>query len=299
MEKRKLLFGSQIFLIAIIMTFIVSCSAKTHSSNTYCIESSDGQVISYNVFGDGDVTLVFIHGLGCDSRYWREQIPYFAEKYRMVTIDLAGHGHSQQTRKIYSLESFAQDVKAVVEKLDAKKVILIGHSLGGGVIAEATKLIPNRVIGLIGADTLQNVEESMSKEAVAQMVQGYKTDFKATMKPFAEQMMVEDMNPELKQWIIDDVSAANPVVVISAFEEFMAKFDNYDMANTFKEIKVPVKCVNSDFWPTDAEVNRRYMSSFEVSIIKGVGHFPMLERPDEFNKLLNRSIKEIIRDSSR
>lgn len=298
MTKRRFLLGCQIVLLLAVMTFITSCSTKENYGKVYCVESSDGQIISYNVFGDGDVTLVFIHGLGCDSRYWREQIPYFAEKYRMVTVDLAGHGNSQQTRKIYSLEAFGQDVKAVVEKLDADKVILIGHSLGGGVIAEAAKLMPNHVIGLIGVDTLQNVEESVSKEEVTQIAEAFKRDFKAAVKPFVESMMVKDMNPELRQWIIDDISSANPAVMISAFEEFMAKFYNKALANTFKETKVPVKCVNSDLWPTDVEANRRYMSSFDVYIIKGVGHFPMLERPDEFNKLLNRSIKEIIRDSS-
>jgi pimeloyl-ACP methyl ester carboxylesterase len=67
------------------------------------------------------------------------------------------------------------------------------------------------------------------------------------------------------------------------------------MANLFKQVKVPVRCVNADLWPTNPEVNRKYMSSFEVTIIKGAGHFVMLERPREFNEKLNNYIKEIIK----
>ncbi|MGA2916429.1 MAG: alpha/beta hydrolase [Sedimentisphaerales bacterium] len=295
MKKGEILLGFQVVLFAAVMVFVSFCSAMTPYGNVGCDRSFDGELISYSVFGGGDVTLVFVHGWSCDSRYWREQIPYFAKKYRVVVLDLAGHGNSSQTREVYSLESFGQDVRAVVEELDAKKVILIGHSMGGGVIAEAAKLMPNRVIGLIGVDTLQNVEDSMSREDVARIVDGFKKDFKSEVRAFVEPMLPKDVNPELKKWIIDDISSEPPNIAISAFEEYITKFDNKAMANTFREIKAPVRCVNADLWPTSVEVNRRYMSSFDVTIIKGAGHFVMLERPDEFNKLLNRSIKEIIR----
>jgi pimeloyl-ACP methyl ester carboxylesterase len=64
----------------------------------------------------------------------------------------------------------------------------------------------------------------------------------------------------------------------------------------FREVKVPVICINADLWPTNIEANRRYMMSFDVKIMKGAGHFLMLERPEEFNRLLDSSIKEIIRN---
>ncbi len=273
-----------------------SCSVKKPcGGQVRCVKSFDGEIISYNVYGKGDITLLFVHGWNCDSRYWREQVPYFAEKYQVVTIDLAGHGHSSQSRKVYSLESSGQDINAVAEELDAKKVILIGHSSGGDIIVEAAKLMPGRVIGLIGVDTLQNVEEAISKEDIAKMSDGFKKDFRGAIKTFVEQMMVKDINPELKKWIIDDMSSAPTTVALSAFEEYAAALENKKTANNFKEIRVPVRCVNADLWPTNIEVNRRYMQSFDVAIMKGVGHFLMLERPDEFNKLLSRSIEEITR----
>ena len=291
---KKLLIG-QAAIFAAIMVFAAPCSALTVYGNIGCVKSSDGELISYNVFGSGDVTLVFVHGWSCDSRYWREQIPHFAKKYQVVTVDLAGHGHSGQGRQVYSLESFSEDVKAVVEKLDAKKVILIGHSMSGEIVAKASTLMPGRVIGIIGVDTIQNVEDTMPKEEFDKMITGMKTDFKGTVKNFVEPMLGKDMKPELKEWIIDDMSAAPPNVATSAFEEYVQKFENKGIANLFKEVKVPVRCINADLWPTNPEVNRKYIASYNVVFMKNAGHFIQLERPDEFNKLLGYSIKELLK----
>jgi pimeloyl-ACP methyl ester carboxylesterase len=246
------------------MVFLTSCAAIKPNEKTRCVQSFDGETITYNVVGKGDITLLFVHGWSCDSRYWREQIPYFAKRYKVVTIDLAGHGHSGQNRKIYSLESFGQDVNAVMEELDAKKVILIGHSFGGEITAEAARLAPGRVIGIIGVDTLHNVEEAFSKEEAKQMIDGFRKDFRPATKAFIEKMMVKDVEPELKKWIIDDMSSAPPRVAISALEEYTAKIEDKKMGGVFREIKVPVRCVNADQWPTNPEVNRRYMASFDV-----------------------------------
>jgi pimeloyl-ACP methyl ester carboxylesterase len=289
--------GFLTILSAAVMIFAVSCSAKkTCGGQMRCVQSFDGDLISYNVYGKGDITLLFVHGWSCDSRYWREQVPIFAREYRVVTMDLAGHGNSSMGRKIYSVESFAQDVKAVIEAVNANKVIVIGHSFGGEIVATAASMEQKKVIGIIGVDTLQNVEEWYSREEASKLIgiDGFKKDFKASVKTFVEQMMGKDIDPELKKWIIDDMSSAPPNIAISALEEYTGTIADKKMISVFKEVKTPVRCINADLWPTKPEVNRKYMQSFDVSIMKGAGHFLMLERPDEFNKLLNRSIKEII-----
>jgi pimeloyl-ACP methyl ester carboxylesterase len=131
--------------------------------------SKDSTPISYEVYGAGEPTLVFVHGWSCDARYWKEQVPYFSRNYRVVTLDLAGHGHSGTARMHYTMKAFGEDVQAVTEATGGIKVILIGHSMGGSVIAEAARLMPGRVIGLIGIDTLENIEYPMTREALKKM----------------------------------------------------------------------------------------------------------------------------------
>ena len=77
-------------------------------------------------------------------------------------MDLAGHGNSSFNREEYTMVAFAEDIKAVIEKEQLESVILVGHSMAVGVIAEAAKLMPKRVKGIIGVDTSQNVALAVS-----------------------------------------------------------------------------------------------------------------------------------------
>lgn len=133
------------------------------------VPSKDGTPISYEVYGAGEPTLVFVHGWSCDARYWRAQLPYFSKNHRVVVLDLAGHGHSGTTRSQYTMRAFGEDVQAVTAATSSRSVILIGHSMGGSVIAEAARLMPGRVIGLIGIDTLDNIEYPLTREELEMM----------------------------------------------------------------------------------------------------------------------------------
>ena len=295
MKKIILQSKNAIVLSAIAIIFTLSCSTPTQNGQNRYAKSSDGEQISYNVYGKGDTALLFVHGWSCDSRYWREQVPHFAEEYCVITMDLAGHGNSGQHRKVYSLDGFAQDVKAVIEAVNPKKVILIGHSFGGEIVAYTAMLEPEKVIGIIGVDTLHNLDETFSKEEASKLIglDEFKKDFKPAVRNFVKQMMVKDVNQELLNWIIYDMSSAPPEVAISSLDEYVGAIADKKTINIFKEVKVPVICINADLWPTNIEANRRYMMSFDVKIMKGVGHFLMLEDPEKFNQLLEEIIKEL------
>ncbi len=296
MKKIILQSKNTIVLCAAAMLFAVSCSTPTQKNQNRYAKSFDGEQISYNVSGQGDTALLFVHGWSCDSRYWREQVPHFAEEYCVITMELAGHGKSGQHRKVFSLDGFAQDVKAVIEAVNPKKVILIGHSFGGEIVASTVKLEPEKVIGVIGVDTLHNLDETFTKEEGYKLIglDGMKKDFKPAVREFVKQMMAKDVNQKLSKWIMNDMSSAPREAAISALEEYVGSIADKKTINIFKEVNVPVICINADLWPTNIEANKRYMMSFDVKIMKGAGHFLMLERPEEFNKLLDSSIKEII-----
>jgi pimeloyl-ACP methyl ester carboxylesterase len=221
------------------------------------------------------------------------QVPYFADKYHVVTIDLAGHGHSGSERKTYSVLSFARDVKAVTEDIAAKRVILIGHSMAGEIAAEAAILMPGHVIGIIGIDTLHDVGYSLDKEIMEKDLRLLREDFTNQIRSSVREMLIPQTDPALAAWILDDMSAAPAEVAISAYKGYMELFLTGKAKEIFHNIKVPVRCLNADLWPTDIEANRRYIASFEVKIMEGCGHFPMLERPDEFNRLLEQTISEL------
>lgn len=260
----------------------------------HVVKSADGVPISYEVCGAGDPTLVFVHGWSCDARYWREQVSFFSKKHRVVVLDLAGHGHSGLSRTKYTMAAFGEDIKAVTEAVGADKVILIGHSMGGSVIAEAARLMPGRVIGLIGVDTLENVEYPLTQEEFVKMTAPLREDFQAGSREFVGQMLSTNTDAQLREWILSDMSAAPPAVAMSAMDEMMSQFISGEAAKVFEQVRVPVMSVNGSLWPINYEANRKHMLSYDAIVLTNADHFLMMDRPAEFNAALEEAVERLL-----
>ena len=285
-------------VFAIALALLIG-AAHAHAAWPGVALSKDGTPISYEVYGSGPTTLVFVHGWSCDARYWREQLPVFSGKYRVVALDLAGHGHSGSSRSRYTMEAFGEDVRAVVEATESESVILIGHSMGGSVIAEAARLMPKRVKGLIGVDTLGNIEYPITPEEVEQMQAPMKEDFQKGVRDFVKTMILPDTDPALAEWILSDMSSASSAVALSAMDELMSLYITGEAAKVFEEIPVPVISVNADLWPIDYEANRRHMHAYDAIVLKGADHFLMMDRPFEFNWALEQAIDKLMKGVDR
>jgi len=274
--------------------FLAVCLVQAQTEWPKIVPSKDGTPISYEIYGTGEPTLVFVHGWSCDARYWRAQLPYFSKKHRVVMIDLAGHGHSGSARSQYTMKAFGEDVQSVTEATGSHSVILIGHSMGGAVIAEAARLMPTRVIGLIGIDTLENIEYPMTRKELDQMVAPLKKDFRTGSRQFVKEMILSSTDPLIRDWILSDMSAAPPAVALSAMNEMMSQYITGESAKIFHEIRIPVFTVNGDLWPINYEANRRHMRSFDAIVLKEADHFLMMDRPEEFNRALEKAINTIL-----
>jgi pimeloyl-ACP methyl ester carboxylesterase len=274
----------------VLSAFIFGSTAQAQTEWPHVVLSKDGTSISYEVTGTGKPTLVFVHGWSGDARYWRAQVPVFSKKYRVVTLDLAGHGHSGTTRTRYTMDAFGEDLRAVVEATGSKKVILIGHSMGGSVIAEAARLMPDRVIGLIGVDTLENIEYPLTRDELQKMIAPLEKDFRSGSRQFVAEMIYPETDPQLREWILSDVSAAPPAVALSAINEMMKQYLTGDAAKVFDKIRIPVVTINGDLRPINYAANRRHMFSYDAIVLKNADHFLMMNRPEAFNRALDKAI---------
>ncbi len=284
--------------IAGIICLVVLGLSAAWADWPHVVKSVDGVPISYEVYGSGEPTLVFVHGWNCDARYWREQIPFFSKKHRVVVLDLAGHGHSGLSRTKYTMAAFGEDVKAAAESAGAGRVILIGHSMGGSVIAEAARLMPGRVIGLIGVDTLENVEYPLTQEEFVKMTAPLREDFQAGSRGFVGQMLSTNTDAQLREWILSDMSAASPAVAMSAMDEMMGQFISGEAAKVFEQVRVPVMSVNGSLWPINYEANRRHMLSYDAIVLTNADHFLMMNRPAEFNAALEEAVERLLKNVS-
>src|SRR5262245_35459020 len=118
---------------------------------------ADGVPIRFEATGAGEPALIFVHGWALDRRIWDDEVKRLSARHRVVALDLAGHGDSGGGRTEWTLAAFGEDVKAVAESVGAKRVVLVGHSMGGPVVLEAARRMPERVSGLILVDTLLDV----------------------------------------------------------------------------------------------------------------------------------------------
>ena len=251
--------------------------------------SADGILIHYHAEGQGEPVLLFVHCWSCSSAFWEEQVKYFAPTHRVVTLDLAGHGASGMGRKRYTIEAFGQDVRAVAEALDLKKVVLIGHSMGGPVALEAARLMPDRVVGLVPIDTLQDADMHPTPQQLDSFLDAFKKDFPTATRNLVRQIVPPTADTKIVASIADHMAGASSEVGISAMQEMFA----YDVPAALRAVKVPIKAINSGMRPTRLEVNRRYAPQFDALIMPNVGHFPMLESPDAFNRTLEQVIRDL------
>jgi pimeloyl-ACP methyl ester carboxylesterase len=279
-------------VIAVCAVLLAGAVPAFAASGKQTAVSADGIEIAFSVEGEGSPALVFVHGWCFDQSYWRNQLPEFAKTHAVVTVDLGGHGASGLGRKDWTVEAFGKDVAAVVEKLGLDRVILIGHSMGGAVIIETAKLIPDRVAALVGVDTYQDLEREIPDAAVEQFLGAFRNDFAGTAKGFVKQMFPAGADSALVESVTAKVLAAPNDVAVNVLGNVL----RYKPSGALAGLKIPVYAVNGDLYPTNIEAAKRQTHSFEVMIVPGCGHFPMLEKPTEFNKLLAETIAEIVKE---
>jgi pimeloyl-ACP methyl ester carboxylesterase len=262
----------------------------TASRTVASVKAPDGVEVRYETAGQGEPALVFVHGWSCDRSYWRAQIDHFGRSHRVVAVDLGGHGESGLGRKDWTMAAFASDVRAVVEALGPGKVILVGHSMGGPVILEAARLMPERVVALVSVDFFNEVDRRFSTKEREGFLAPMRADFpKATEGFVRQEMFIPRSDSKTADRIARDMAAGPPAVAISAMEHLL----RYDQGAALAGVKVPVRLINADKWPTDLAAARRHKPDVELAVMPAVGHFLMIEAPDEFNRLLARAVSEL------
>ena len=277
-------------LLRILLLVVFAFSAVQAQQKSEVVNASDGVPIHYSVQGKGDPALVFIHCWACNRHFWDNQVAEFSKTNRVVTIDLPGHGESGQGRKSYSVESYGDDVKTVVTKLNLKRVVLVGSSMGGPIALEATRRMPDRVLAIVPVDTLQNVEQKVPQEQLDAVFQQMQADFKTATTNLLNQFFFSPTTPAaVKERIINETIAQKPEVVLPILKAVFS----YDAAPGLREVKVPIRAINADRVPTDVAANRKYAPQFDVVIIKGTGHYPMLEDPVRFNQMLAEILRNL------
>jgi len=257
------------------------------------VASADGVPIKYEVSGAGEPALVFVHCWTCNRKFWDEQVDYFARYYRVVRLDLAGHGESGKGRKDFTMAAFGADVAAVVEQLGLKQVVLVGHSMGGPVSAEAEKRLGRqRVLGVVGVDIFHTgFQMPKDDKAATAFVKPFEDDFKGYGEKFMRSMFTPQSDPVLIDRIGGMVLGADKTMAVSALKNILVWYRR-DASASFDRLGDRLRNINADPLGQGRPLHR------SVVLVAGVGHFVAQEKPAEFNRALQAVVTQLVNGTS-
>ena len=150
--------------------------------------------------------------------------------------------------------------------------------------------MPDRVVAIVPVDSLLNVEQKISPEQLDEVIKQMQADYKGTITGLTNQFFFSPNTPAaVKERVIKDATSRPPELAIAILKGIL----NRDAVPALREIKVPIHAINGDRSPTDLPVNRKYAPQFDATILKGVGHYPMLEDPARVNQALADVLKKL------
>ncbi|OZI74870.1 alpha/beta hydrolase [Bordetella genomosp. 12] len=249
------------------------------------VTTASGVRAYYDHAGEGPV-LVMVHGASQDSLSWKHVLARFSQHYSVYVLDLPGHGKSDLPAHGAN-KTTPDNARYVVQFLQAlhlERVTLMGHSMGGGVVAQVAVFAPERVAGLVLVDgaSVNVVKSSGYNPHILSMAQINPGDwFEVTFRT----LMGSAVNDERIEDLIADARRCNPAV---AFADICA-FGGFRMETILAAIRCPVVIVEgAQDWsvpPESArEVLRQLRGQVAVEYIEwqNVGHFPQSECPELF-----------------
>lgn len=260
----------------------------------------DGTRLEYALAGQGRPALVLIHGGCCASSDWALQAAALADEFAVLTLDLRGHGLSSGAEGELSVGRWAADVNALIDALDLAPAVLVGHSLGSRIVAEAVWQKPDNAAALILLDGSRTVggratsappfdapppqEEDQSLPAILDRTIGPYADpatraqVIATMSSPPEAVMwaavraLEDWDRDRADRVLAGLPADLPVLAIQS-----TYHDKFTPRRSF---------VQAEETSPYLDGLRAALPGLQVAVLPETGHFSMMERPDAVTALI-------------
>lgn len=276
----------------LLWVLLASCtSQKTRSVDPfhYDPQAYERVRLHYQLKGQGDTTLLFIHGWNLDHAYWQQQALEFASSYRLVLLDLAGCGASGRKRVNWTIESFARDITRIIQQERLKNVVLVAHSMGGEIALDVAAANPQTVIGIIGVDNLKNVGMTI-QEGDEKGIQAYSQEFLANYPKMAEAMardMIVSKDSTVIHRIVQSYRQADPRIAVPTLLNLYPKAA--DAKHKLPQIPFVMKFIMCTNTPYDEAALKTYCQrGYRIVRLDSAGHFPMIERPHAFNQALHQ-----------
>ena len=273
------------FLAALILAATLQAAPQEH----YAKLDNSNLRVRYLTEGKGATTMLLVYGWTCSAAFWRLQSADFARSYRVISIDLPGHGKSDKPTSIpYNIPLFAQAVDAVMRDAQVSRAIIVGHSMGVPVAAQAIVDHPERFAGFIAVDGA--VWRPKSDDAPPKQVrrgptfaERLRADYFNTASANVDAMFVPATPNELRDEIRERM-LLTPAHVAASAAENISSSDVW----THTPLALPTLTIVGGKQKDDDRraLYQDYFPNLRFELWEEAGHFLMMEQPARFNQLV-------------
>ena len=237
--------------------------------------------------GSGNaVPVLFVHGNGANLTQWRAQLDHLRSSRRAVAFDLRGMGQSDlPANGDYSVAAMADDVEAVAGALRLKRFVIVGHSFGAHVVAEYAAKYPERVAGIVFADGGGNVK--ISDEQAQKFLALLRKDKNKFVRAWFAPILAPSSDA-VKNAVFASEDATPADVIASALNGMRA-VDMRALLGAYHGPRLAIAAVDIES-PSSLHVQ---FPDVPVQKIRGAGHWLMMDKPDEFNRILDEFLAGI------
>jgi pimeloyl-ACP methyl ester carboxylesterase len=251
----------------------------------------NGMAIGYDDVGEGRPPLVLIHGFPLSRQIWKPQLSALQNHYRVIAPDLRGHGESGSAGGVYMMETLADEIHALMQKLDCGPAIIAGHSMGGYVVFAFYRKYPEWVQGLVLVSTraVSDSEEGRAnRETLAKRAE--QEGAKAVIEKMLPGMLSETsvtVNPNLKNEVESIMAATSVNGLTGALRGMAVRMDASDL---LPKISIPTLILSGTadklIPHAESEAMAKAIPGAQLQLIEGAGHLLSLEKPEAFTHTL-------------
>lgn len=277
---------NEIFKIStiVLFLFITSCnlSEQTLDSVSSSYITLNDSKVHYKEYGQGEKSLIFIHGWGCDLNTWKYQFDYFKDKYHLVLIDLPGYGQSDKVEKDYTIDLFAQSVSEVIRNLEIKNPVLVAHSMGLPVAIEVLKQLDTENAILCNIDgvyfdfpteSIENIQYKQGLTEFTNMFNG--KNYKQNVEQFCNGFITESTPVDVRSYILLTMTETPQTVGYQSMKSLIDQ--KYWDKKTLKNQTISIYAKTDELAPDHENLLRNQFPNLTYIEMDSVNHFLMME----------------------
>jgi pimeloyl-ACP methyl ester carboxylesterase len=253
----------------------------------------DGMKIHSTAKGKGSRTIVLVHGWTCDDTSWAANVPELSKHYRVITLDLPGHGQSGSPKDgKLTMDLFARAVEAVRAEQRADKIVLVGHSMGTPVIRQYARLYPQHVAALVIVDGVVMAPPPNGRGVPPPIdpAQFTTPDGLKARERFIRGMFTPKTPQAVQESVLKMMLAPPAATAVGAM---LATFDPSTFPDEVMTMPVYGIYAEKSVLLGNPETVKKVFPKMELVEMPGTGHFVMMEQPEKFNQLVEAFVDSI------